>query len=310
MRERIASKLYGNAIKPEEIFVSDGAKCDISRLQFMFGSKVVSAVQDPSYPVYVDTSVMMGQTNNANSEGQFGGIVYIPCSPKNNFFPDLDTLERADVIYFCSPNNPTGAVATREQLTELVVYAKRKKSIIVFDAAYAPFIRTPGVPKSIFEIDGAESCAIEVNSFSKYAGFTGVRLGWTVVPGELKFSDGSSVQDDFNRVMSTAFNGASNIAQAGGLACLDDTGLAEIQTLIEYYLGNAAILRNGIQSCGFSATGGLDSPYVYVDLDGASSWDMFNVLLENTQVVTIPGAGFGPGEKKYAPTIVLEWTVY
>ncbi len=303
LREKIASKLYGNVIKPDEVFVSDGSKCDISRLQFMFGNKVLSAVQDPSYPVYVDTSVMIGQTDDgANNNGQFGGIVYMPCNPKNNFFPDLENLERADVIYFCSPNNPTGAVATRGQLTELVEYAKRKGSIIVFDAAYAPFIRTPGVPKSIFEIGGARSCAIEVNSFSKYAGFTGVRLGWTVVPDELKFADGSSVRQDFNRVMTTAFNGASNIAQSGGLACLDDTGLAEIQTLIEYYLENASILRNGIKDCGFTVSGGFDSPYVYVDLDGASSWDMFNVILENTQVVTIPGAGFGPGEEKYAVT--------
>ncbi len=297
LKEKIASKLYGNVIKPEEIFVSDGAKCDIARIQLMFGSKVVSAVQDPSYPVYVDTSVIMGQTGNANRGGQFDGIVYMPCSPENNFFPDLETLPRADIIYFCSPNNPTGAVATKEQLTELVAYAKRKGCIIVFDAAYAPFIRTPGVPKSIFEIDGARSCAIEVNSFSKYAGFTGVRLGWTVIPDELKFADGSSVRDDFNRVMTTAFNGASNIAQVGGLACLDDAGLAEIQTLIEYYVGNASILRNGMKDCGFSVSGGLDSPYVYVDLNGASSWDMFTVLLENTQVVTIPGAGFGPGEE-------------
>ena len=163
-------------------------------------------------------------------------------------------------MYFCSPNNPTGATATKKQLEELVAYALDQGSIIVFDAAYAPFIRSEGVPKSIYEIPGAEKCAIEVNSFSKYAGFTGVRLGWTIVPSGLKFSDGSLVRNDYNRVMTTAFNGASNIVQGGGLACLDDNGLAEIQTLIEYYLGNAKILRDCAEACGFEAYGGDDSP--------------------------------------------------
>eukprot|EP00611_Tribonema_gayanum_P003456 TRINITY_DN126_c0_g1_i1.p1 TRINITY_DN126_c0_g1~~TRINITY_DN126_c0_g1_i1.p1 ORF type:complete len:456 (+),score=110.33 TRINITY_DN126_c0_g1_i1:33-1400(+) len=296
LREKIANKLYNGLIKPDEVFVSDGAKCDIARLQMMFGAGVVSAVQDPSYPVYVDTSVMMGQTGLVDpATSQFDNIVYMPCNPTNDFFPDLSKLPRADVIYFCSPNNPTGAVATRAQLEALVAHAKKQGSIVVFDAAYAPFIRTPGVPKSIFEIEGARSCCIEVNSFSKYAGFTGVRLGWTVIPDDVKYADGTPVRQDFNRVMTTAFNGASNIVQAGGLACLDDAGLAEINNLMDYYLDNAVILKKGIESCGFKAYGGLDSPYVFVDLEGKSSWDMFSNILENAQVVTIPGAGFGPG---------------
>jgi len=278
------------------VFVSDGAKCDIARLQLMLGAQVVTAVQDPSYPVYVDTAVMMGQTGEVDpATSQFNNIVYMPCNPANGWFPDLASLPHADVIHFCSPNNPTGACATREQLTQLVEHALAKGSIIIFDAAYAPFIRTEGTPKSIYEIPGAEKCAIEVNSFSKYAGFTGVRLGWTIVPDGLTYADGSKVRDDYNRVMSTAFNGASNIVQGGGMACLDPEGLAEIQALISYYLENAQILKQCAEDCGFEVHGGENAPYVFVDLKGASSWDMFSKILSEAQVVTIPGAGFGPG---------------
>ena len=205
-----------------------------------------------------------------------------------------------DFLYlFCSApcSNPTGAAATKEQLTEMVKLCKERGSILVFDAAYAPFIRTPGVPKSIFEIDGAKEVAIEVNSFSKYAGFTGVRLGWTVVPSALKFADGTPVRNDFNRVMTTAFNGASNIVQAGGLACLDDEGRKEIDTLIDYYLENAKILRETMESIGYTVHGGVDAPYVFVELPESlgGSWEAFSTILEKAQVVTIPGAGFGPG---------------
>ena len=244
LREKIAEKLYNGIIDPSEVFVSDGAKCDIMRLQSMFGFDVTSAVQDPSYPVYVDTSVMQGQTGNLQeATKQYEGIVYMPCTAENGFMPDIVNLPRADIVYFCSPNNPTGVAANKEQLTELVNVCRERGSILVFDAAYAPFIREEGVPKSIFEIPGAKECAIEVNSFSKYAGFTGVRLGWTVIPHDLKWADGSKVHTDFNRVMTTTFNGASNIVQGGGLACLDDEGLAEIDSLINYYLENAQILR-------------------------------------------------------------------
>jgi len=298
LREKIATVLYNDLIDPEEVFVSDGAKCDIMRVQQMFGSKVVSAVQDPSYPVYVDTSVMMGQTGEQDPEAmQYDNIVYMPCTPENGFFPDYASLPRADVVYLCSPNNPTGAAATKEQLTEIVKICKDRGSILVFDAAYAPFIRSEGVPKSIFEIEGAKDVAIEVNSFSKYAGFTGVRLGWTVVPSNLKFKDGSLVRNDFNRVMTTAFNGASNIVQSGGLACLDPEGQKEISELIDYYLENAKILRETMEGIGFTVHGGTDAPYVFVELPESmgGSWDAFSMILEKTQVVTIPGAGFGPG---------------
>lgn len=187
LREKISEVLYEGRIKPEEVFVSDGAKCDIQRLQNMFGPTVKSAVQDPSYPVYVDTSVMMGQTGELDeATSQYKDIVYMPCTAENGFYPDIAKSPRADVVYICSPNNPTGVAATRKQLEETVRICKERGSILVFDAAYAPFIRSPGVPKSIFEIEGARDVAIEVNSFSKYAGFTGVRLGWTVIPEDLK----------------------------------------------------------------------------------------------------------------------------
>jgi LL-diaminopimelate aminotransferase len=238
----------------------------------------------------------MGQTGECDADSkQFDGIVYMPCNPSNNFFPDLKNTPRADIVYFCSPNNPTGAAATKAQLQELVDWANDNGSIIVYDAAYAPFISSDDVPKSSMDVPGARTCAIEVNSLSKYAGFTGVRLGWTIVPKELTFADGSSVAGDFNRIMCTAFNGASNIVQQGALAALDPEGLEEIKKLIDYYMENAAMLKKAMQDIGLEVHGGDDAPYVFVDLKGKSSWDMFSKILEEAQVVTIPGAGFGPG---------------
>lgn len=198
-------------------------------------------------------------------------------------------------------SNPTGVAATRTQLTELVNLCRERDSILVFDAAYAPFIRDPNVPKSVFEIPGANEVAIEVNSFSKYAGFTGVRLGWTIVPKALRFADGSLVWDDFNRVMGTAFNGASNIVQDGGMTCLDAEGMQEINTLIDYYMENAKILKDTMEGLGFAVYGGTDAPYVFVQLPESmgGSWEAFQMILEKTQVVTIPGAGFGPGGEGY-----------
>nr|GEW70300.1 LL-diaminopimelate aminotransferase, chloroplastic isoform X1 [Tanacetum cinerariifolium] len=212
-------------IEEDEIFVSDGAKCDISRLQVLFGSNVTMAVQSPSYPAYVDSSVIMGQTGQFQKDAEkYTNIEYMECTPENNFFPDLSKVPRTDIIVFCSPSNPTGYAASREQLIQLVKFAKDNGSIIVYDSAYAMYV-SGDTPKSIFEIPGAKEVAIEIASFSKYAGFTGVRLGWTVVPKELKYSDGFPVATDYNRIVCTGFNGASNIAQAGGLACLSPEGL-------------------------------------------------------------------------------------
>eukprot|EP00897_Mesotaenium_endlicherianum_P004795 jgi/Mesen1/4343/ME000022S03628 len=296
LREAIRSTFYNDlGIKDNEIFVSDGAKCDISRLQMVFGPNVSMACQDPSYPAYVDTSVMMGQTGTFDTDSsQYSNISYLRCSPENDFFPDLDSTPRTDIIFFCSPNNPTGNAATRAQLEQLVAFAKKNGSIIVYDSAYAIYI-TDDRPKSIYEIPGAREVAIETASFSKYAGFTGVRLGWTVVPHELLFSDGFPVINDFNRVMCTCFNGASNIAQAGGLACLSEEGFKAMMGLVRFYQENTQILVNTFNELGFKTYGGQNAPYVWVQFPGRSSWEVFSEILEKANIVTTPGSGFGPG---------------
>ncbi|XP_028779081.1 LL-diaminopimelate aminotransferase, chloroplastic [Neltuma alba] len=296
LRNAITSTFYNDlGIEEGDIFVSDGAKCDISRLQMMFGSNVTIAVQDPSYPAYVDSSVIMGQTGQYLKDAEkYGNIEYMRCTPENGFFPDLSLASRADIIFFCSPNNPTGAAATREQLTQLVQFAKDNGSIIVYDSAYAMYI-SDDKPRSIFEIPGAKEVAIETASFSKYAGFTGVRLGWTVVPKQLLFSDGFPVARDFNRIVCTSFNGASNISQAGGLACLSPEGLKAMQDVIGFYKENTNIITETFETLGFKVYGGKNAPYVWVHFAGRSSWDVFAEILEKTHVVTTPGSGFGPG---------------
>ncbi|KAJ0078291.1 hypothetical protein Patl1_37264 [Pistacia atlantica] len=296
LRAAIASTFYRDlGIEEDDIFVSDGAKCDISRLQVVFGSNVTMAVQDPSYPAYVDSSVIMGQTGKFQKDVErYENIEYMRCSPENSFFPDLSTVARTDIIFFCSPNNPTGASATRDQLTQLVQFAKKNGSIIVFDSAYAMYMSDDN-PRSIFEIVGAKEVAIETASFSKYAGFTGVRLGWTVVPKELLFSDGFSVARDFNRIVCTCFNGASNISQAGGFACLSPEGLEAMHEVVSFYKENTDIIVKTFTSLGFNVYGGKNAPYVWVHFPGRSSWDVFGEILEKTHVVTTPGSGFGPG---------------
>lgn len=283
LREKIASKLYSNLISADEVFVSDGAKCDLGRLQMLFGKDASIAVQDPAYPVYIEGSLIQGVKT----------IVSMPCSPENHFFPDLKNLPRTDLIYFCSPNNPTGAVATKPQLEQLVKFAEANRSIIIFDSAYANYIQDSSLPKSIYEIDGAKKVAIEISSFSKLAGFTGIRLGWTVVPEELKFDDGSSVKADWNRLTSTIFNGASNIAQHGGIAVLDDGGFEEVEALTKHYLENAKIIKEALQGLGYEVFGGINAPYLWVRFKGRKSWDVFQEILERFHIVTTPGSGFG-----------------
>ncbi len=299
LRERIAAVVYGSRVGPDEVFVSDGAKCDIGRLQLLFGRDVEVAVQDPSYPVYVDGSVIIGAAGTYDDGARGGhpgyaGIRYLPCTPENGYFPDLGDLPESGLIYFCSPNNPTGAVATHAQLAALVAAARQRGSVIVFDAAYAEYIRDPELPRSIFEVDGARECAIEVNSFSKPVGFTGVRLGWTVVPKELRFDDGASVNADWNRLCTTVFNGPSNIAQHGGLAALDEQGLAEMRTLTDHYLVNAHLIRATLEGLGITCVGGDNAPYIWAHFPGRASWDVFAEILERCHVVTTPGSGFGP----------------
>ncbi len=294
-RELIAERLYKGIVRGDEVFISDGAKCDIGRLQTMFGSGVSIAVQDPSYPVYVDGSVIAGVTGDFDQQrGQFQKIVYMKCLPENNFFPDLSNLEATDLIYFCSPNNPTGAVAGREQLKELIAFAKKNNSIIIFDAAYSEYISDDDLPRSIFEIDGAREVAIEVSSFSKPIGFTGIRLGWTVVPDQLKFDDGTPVRNDWNRIMTTIFNGASNIAQFGGMASLEENGLQEMRDTIAYYMKNARLIKKTLDHKGIQTYGGVNAPYVWAHFPGRKSWDVFSEILEKCHIVTTPGSGFGP----------------
>lgn len=300
LRAAIARKLYRCRIEALEVFVSDGAKCDIGRLQAMFGSGVSIAVQDPAYPVYVDGSVITGAAGAPAADGSgYAGIRYLPCGPSNGFFPDLSKAPATDLLYFCSPNNPTGACATRAQLEELVAFARRNGSIIIYDAAYAEYISDPALPRSIFDIEGAREVALEVNSFSKPIGFTGVRLGWTVVPEELRFSDGTPVSRDWNRVMTTLFNGASNVAQAGGLASLSDEGLAELRASVDHYMGNAALIKGCLERLGIENYGGVNAPYIWARFPALTSWEAFEHILETCAVVTTPGSGFGPAGEHF-----------
>ncbi|MGA8165068.1 MAG: LL-diaminopimelate aminotransferase [Waddliaceae bacterium] len=292
---KIGASIYSDRVSADDIFISDGAKCDSGRLQLLFGRHCSMTIQDPSYPVYIAGGVMTGKTGEwRENPGRYRGIVYMPCSSENAFLPDLETLPRTDLIYICSPNNPTGAVLTRQQLERLVDHAHQRGSLIIFDSAYAAFIRDPSLPRSIYEIDGAEKVAIEIGSFSKSVGFTGVRLGWTVVPQQLCFADGYSVQKDWIKIVTTFFNGASNLAQAGGIASLSDDGLSQSRKLCDYYLENAKILRRAVESKGYACFGGDHAPYLWVDVNGQSSWDLFDRMLCHAHIVTTPGVGFGP----------------
>ncbi|GFP87078.1 aminotransferase ald1 [Phtheirospermum japonicum] len=300
LRKAIAEKFYKDmCIKGEEVFVSDGAQCDISRLQLLFGSNMSIAVQDPSFPAYIDSSVIIGQTGDVEKEsGRYKNIEYMKCGPQYSFFPDLSKTARTDIIFFCSPNNPTGHAASREQLEQVVRFAQENGSIIVYDSSYAVYI-TDASPRSIYEIPGAKKVAIEVSSFSKIAGFTGVRLGWTVVPKELMYSNGFPVINDFNRIVCTCFNGASRIAQAGGLASLSKEGFKDVISLVDYYKDNAEILLETFKSVGLRAYGGVNAPYLWVHFPGLNSWDVFNEILEKTHIITVPGSGFGPAGKEF-----------
>jgi len=298
-------KYYSNIgvnIYSSEIFISDGAKPDCANIQSIFSLENVVAIQDPAYPVYVDTNVIAGRTGQFNKEeGQYEGLVYMPCTEENNFFPDVPSRQ-IDLIYLCSPNNPTGAVATREQLKNFIDYARGIKAIIIFDAAYSFFILNHDLPKSIYEIDGAKECSIEINSFSKIAGFTGVRLGWTVVPKDIicENSDLGKINTIWNRRQCTFFNGASNIAQEGGLAALTEEGQEECKELVDYYMENARIIREGLKSIWLVVYGGENAPYIWMKTpNNMRSWEFFDKLLNETHVVGTPGIGFGARGEGY-----------
>jgi LL-diaminopimelate aminotransferase len=289
-------------ISPDEFFVSDGAKADAANIQSLFDASNVVAVQDPAYPVYVDSNVVSGRTGIFNRDaGKYEGFVYLAGTEENGFFPEPPT-EKVDLIYLCSPNNPTGAVANHAQLQSFVDYAREHKAVIIFDAAYAEYISDDSLPKTIFEIPGARECAIEINSFSKFAGFTGVRLGWTIVPKELTAEDAEpgELHKMWFRRQVTFFNGASNIAQAGGIAVLSEEGLAQSRAIIAYYMENARIIREGLRSVGLTAFGGDNAPYVWVKTpNNLRSWEFFDQLLQQCQVIVTPGSGFGAAGEHY-----------
>lgn len=292
----------GVFLDPGEIFVSDGAKPDAGNIQSIFGTENRVAFQDPAYPVYVDTNVIAGRSGEYDSKaGNYSGFVYMPCSQENNFIP-VPPDEPVGLIYLCSPNNPTGAVASHRELKKFVDYARANRSVIIFDAAYAEYISDPELPRSIYEVEGARECAIEINSFSKFAGFTGVRLGWSIVPQALVVED--SEPGELNRLwfrrQTTFFNGASNISQKGGLAVLSEKGLAECRELIDFYMENARIIREGLNSLGLTVFGGVNAPYLWLKTPGGlSSWEFFDKLLHETGAVGTPGSGFGPSGEGY-----------
>ncbi len=290
----------GADVSADDVFVSDGAKPDSSNIQSIFGTENIVAVQDPAYPVYVDSNVIAGRSGEA-VDGCYEGFVYMPCTAENGFFPDLPR-SKVDLIYICSPNNPTGAVATREQLKGFIDYALKRRAVILYDSAYSIYIQDDSLPRSIYEIDGARNCAIEFSSFSKSAGFTGVRLGWTIVPDEVTVEDtvAGEIKSLWTRRQNTFFNGASNIVQAGGLAALSDAGRREMKELADFYMENAAIIREGVQSVGIEAYGGENAPYVWMKTPGGiDSWSFFDKLLSECHVVGTPGAGFGPSGEGY-----------
>jgi len=292
LRQAIA-QWYGKrgvSIEPTEVFVSDGAKSDCANILSIFSDESVIAISDPVYPAYRDSAIMAGRH-----------VVYMECAEKNGFMPEPPE-GKVDVLVLCSPNNPTGAVATHEQLGAFVAYARKHKAIIIFDAAYSEYIRDTTLPRSIYEIAGAKECAIEIQSFSKSAGFTGVRLGWSIVPKELVAEDSSGgvLNRYWNRRQTTMFNGASNIAQEGGLAVLSTEGQKQTHEQIDYYMENACIIREGLEASGFTIFGGANAPYIWLKAPkGISSWELFDEFLTKAHIITTPGVAFGNNGEGY-----------
>lgn len=287
----------GIKIDPDEIFVSDGSKCDCGNIQEIFSIDNKIAITDPVYPVYLDSNVMAGRTGNLQSDGHFAGVVYLPCTAENNFSPELPT-EHVDMIYLCCPNNPTGTTLSRDALKKWVDYARENEAVILFDSAYAAYITEADVPRSIYEIDGALECAIEFRSFSKTAGFTGTRCGYVVIPKTVvgKNSAGEKVKFNpmWNRRHTTKFNGTSYITQKGAAAIYTPEGQRQVKQLIDYYMENARLIREGLSKAGFEVYGGINAPYIWLKTpNGMKSWDFFNKMLEEVNIVGTPGAGFG-----------------
>ena len=296
-------KHRGVEVAADEIFVSDGSKCDSGNLQELFAADAVIAVTDPVYPVYVDSNVMAGRTGAPGPDGRYPGLVYLPSTAENGFCPGPPD-RGADVVYLCSPNNPTGAVMTRDHLTAWVAWAKQHDALIVFDAAYEAYIQDDTLPRSIFEIAGAREVAVEMRSFSKRAGFTGVRCGFLVVPKELRATGGGGERVSLNAMWSrrhtTKFNGASYVVQKGAAAVYTPDGVAQTGAQIAFYMENARILRDGLARAGFSVFGGQHAPYIWLETPkGTTSWQFFDELLDRAHLVGTPGSGFGPNGEGY-----------
>lgn len=300
LRDAIAAADYqsrGIGIDADEIFISDGAKSDLGNLGDIYSADSIVAVADPGYPVYVDSAVMSGRGGDRLPDGRWSRIVYLECNAENGFRPAVPDVH-ADIVILCSPSNPTGAVMTREDLREWVDYALREKSLIIFDSAYEAFVRNPSLPRSIYEIEGAEKVAIEIRSFSKTAGFTGLRCGYTVVPKALTGTDASgrevSLGKLWNRRQCTKFNGAGYVVQRGAEALYSSEGRESVRNNIDYYLENAGIIRRSLSQAGYAVFGGEDSPYVWIKgKNGESSWQLFGDMLEKYNISCTPGVGFG-----------------
>lgn len=292
-------KSRGVDISIEEVFVSDGAKSDSANIQEIFSADAKIAVCDPVYPVYVDSNVMAGRTGIYDiAAGRWSNVIYMPCTAENGFIPDLPQ-QVPDLIYLCFPNNPTGAALKKEQLQNWVDYANRNKAVIVFDAAYEAYISQADVPHSIYECEGAKTCAVELRSFSKNAGFTGTRLAYTIVPKELVV-DGVALCGLWARRHGTKFNGAPYIIQKAGEAVYSEEGKKQVAEMVGYYMNNAKVILNGLKAAGYTVSGGVDSPYVWLKTPkGMGSWEFFDYLLEQANVVGTPGAGFGPSGEGY-----------
>ena len=303
LRSAIAKNDYesrGCDISADEIFVSDGAKCDSSNIQELFSADCKIAVCDPVYPVYVDSNVMAGRTGVYDAKTEmWSNVIYMPCTMENGFVPEFPK-ETPDVIYLCLPNNPTGTTITKSQLQEWVDYANKVGAVIIYDAAYEAYISEEDVPHTIYECEGAKTCAIELKSFSKNAGFTGTRLGYAVVPKNLKDADGVSMHSLWARRHGTKFNGAPYIVQAAGDAVYSDEGKAQTKAQIAYYMNNAKVISQGLKDAGYTVSGGVNAPYIWLKTpNNMSSWDFFDYLLENANVVGTPGSGFGPSGEGY-----------
>ena len=302
LRNAIAENDYkarGCTVSADEIFVSDGAKCDSSNIQEIFSVDNRIAVCDPVYPVYVDSNVMAGRTGTYDKNTEiWSDVIYMPCTAENSFAPQLPK-ETPDLIYLCFPNNPTGATLTKVQLQEWVDYANKTGAVIIYDAAYEAYISEEDVPHSIYECEGARTCAIELRSFSKNAGFTGVRLGFTVIPKELKCGD-VALHGLWARRHGTKYNGAPYIVQRAGEAVYSEEGKAQLKEQVAYYMNNASYIYNGLKEAGFTVSGGVNAPYIWLKTpDGMTSWEFFDYLLENANVVGTPGSGFGPSGEGY-----------